>query len=68
MTHSLRLLVSASLILRAEKSHDAAVAFGVLVTLAVSVFSALIPLTAWGAHRRGRGKVAALVPHRRRPG
>jgi hypothetical protein len=37
------------------------VAFGVFVTLAVSVSAALITLTALGAHRRGRGNVAALM-------
>ena len=42
-------------------SHDADVALGVLVFLAVLLWAALIALTALGAHRRGRGPVAAVV-------
>jgi hypothetical protein len=50
-----------SLVLRAVTSHDAAVAFGVLVFLAVFLVVALIALTAVGAHRRGRGNGAAVA-------
>jgi hypothetical protein len=50
-----------SLVLRAEKAHDSAVAFGLLVFLAGSLVVALIALTAVGAHRRGRGNVVAVV-------
>jgi hypothetical protein len=43
------------------ESHDAAVALGVLVFFVGLLVAALIALTAFGAHRRGRGNVAAVV-------
>jgi hypothetical protein len=52
---------AASLVLRAVTSHDADVAFGVLVFLAVSLLAVLIALTAYGAHRRGGGNIASVA-------
>jgi len=37
------------------------VAIGVVAALVVLILAALIALTAWGAHRRGRGNVVAVV-------
>jgi hypothetical protein len=36
-------------------------ALGVVTVLAVLILAVPIPLTAWGAHRRGRSKVMSIA-------
>jgi hypothetical protein len=50
-----------ALVFRAPRLHDLAMALGLVTVVGVLILAAPISLTAWGAHRRGRGHLVSIA-------